>query len=88
MKSFTAKFLILLSILCCQLITVKGAIGIDSLDKALSKIKNPDKKVDLILAFLDKPENQYLENAEVYAIENYGMVVILKQYTSVIWDFI
>ena len=67
MKSFTAKFLILLSILCCQLITVKGAIGIDSLDKALSKIKNPDKKVDLILAFLDKPENQYLENADVFA---------------------
>ena len=41
----------------------QGQISTDSLDTALRALKDPDKKVDLILGFLEKPENQYLVNA-------------------------
>ena len=39
----------------------------DSLNLQLSRMKNPKEKVDLIIAFLERPENQYLENATDYA---------------------
>ncbi len=35
----------------------------DSLDSALKKIKSPNEKVDAILEFLEKPDNQYMEDS-------------------------
>ena len=45
--------------------------SVDSLNYKLSITSNTDKKVDLILEFLDKPENQFLTDAEDYANRAY-----------------
>jgi len=44
---------------------------VDSLNYKLSITSSTDKKVDLILEFLDKPENQFLNDAEDYANRAY-----------------
>ena len=48
-------------ILIVSKLSAQQLIQEDSLDSVLSLTKNPDKKVDLILEFLDEPENQYLD---------------------------
>ncbi|MCK9422340.1 MAG: tetratricopeptide repeat protein [Bacteroidales bacterium] len=45
----------------------QGLIRTDRLDSILRTTKNPNEKVDLILKFLNKPENQYLENSIDFA---------------------
>lgn len=39
----------------------------DSLDSVLRALKEPNRKVDAIIKFLEDPENQYLENALEFA---------------------
>ncbi len=62
MKSKLHTFLLILFILCAQIAVTQGINKTESLDSILRNIKNPNEKVDLIIAFLEKPENQYLEN--------------------------
>ncbi|MCX6303700.1 MAG: tetratricopeptide repeat protein [Bacteroidetes bacterium] len=56
-------FLLFLCILGAQTFAAQGLIRTDSLDSALRTVKDPNKKVDLILEFLEKPENQYLDHS-------------------------
>ncbi len=67
MKLRLTLFFSILCILYCQKISAQGMVKLDSLNSLLSTIKEPDKKVDLILEFLAKPENQYLDNAIDFA---------------------
>jgi len=62
MKSRLPQLLVILCILYSQLISANGITRTDSLDSALVTIKNPKDKVDAILKFLEKPENQYLND--------------------------
>lgn len=62
-KSRLTLFLSILFTLCSGLNMGQGQISLDSLYTALGTLKDPDRKVDLILDFLEKPENQYLVNA-------------------------
>jgi tetratricopeptide (TPR) repeat protein len=52
-------------------VNAKEANSHDSLEYFLSTSSGLEKKVDLIIDFLDKPENQYLENAPDYALRAY-----------------
>ena len=67
MKSRLTIFLSIFFILCSLIIAAQGITRTESLDSALRTIKDPNKKVDLILEFLSKPENQYLDNAVDFA---------------------
>ncbi len=67
MKLRLTLFFSILCILCCRVIAAQGMVKLDSLNSVLRTIKEPDKKVDLILEFLAKPENQYLDNAIDFA---------------------
>ncbi|MCX6304055.1 MAG: tetratricopeptide repeat protein [Bacteroidetes bacterium] len=74
-----SRMTILLSFLCIissQAITAQDSIKTHRLDSALRTIKDSDKKVDLILEFLEKPENQYLVNAVDLA--NRALVIAQK----------
>ena len=64
------RVLVILCFLCSQLLAANGIIRTDSLDAALSAIKNPNAKVDAILSFLEKQENQYLEDSLVINLAN------------------
>ncbi len=70
MKSRLPQLLVILCILCSQLLTANVIIRTDSLDSVLSKIKKPKDKVDAILKFLEKPENQYLEDTIAIKLAN------------------
>jgi tetratricopeptide (TPR) repeat protein len=52
---------------CVQFVAAQHIVKTDSLDSVLRLIKEPNKKVDAIIQFLEEPENQYLENAEDFA---------------------
>ena len=64
------RVLVILCFLCSQLLAANGIIRTDSLDAAWSAIKNPNAKVDAILSFLEKQENQYLEDSLVINLAN------------------
>ena len=44
------------------MLVARGLTKTDNLDSVLRKITNPKVKVDSILKYLEKPENQYLDN--------------------------
>ena len=71
MKSRLTLFLSIIGILCLQGVSGQGIIKTNSLDSVLRTIKSPEKKVDLILEFLGKPENQYMDNAVDFANRAY-----------------
>ena len=60
------KFIILLFLMVAAIVHLKldaqDLINTDSINAVLSKIKEPNKKVDAILDYLGQPENQYLGN--------------------------
>jgi len=62
MKPRLIVFLSILGILCFQMSIAQGIMRTDSLDSVLRMITNPKVKVDSILKYLEKPENQYLDN--------------------------
>jgi len=64
------RVLVILCFLCSQLLAANGIIRTDSLYAALSAIKNPNAKVDAILSFLEKQENQYLDDSLVINLAN------------------
>ncbi len=66
-------FLSFINILFLKNVCAEGLTRTDSLDLHLSRITNPKDKVDLILIFLERPENQYLENANSYASRAYDI---------------
>ncbi|MEI8048602.1 MAG: tetratricopeptide repeat protein [Bacteroidota bacterium] len=70
MKSRLPQLLVILCILCSQLISASGITRTDSLDSVLSNLKNPKDKVDAILKFLEKPENQYMEDTIAIELAN------------------
>lgn len=80
MKSRLPKLLVILCILCSQLVASNGIIRTDSLDSVLRAIKNPKDKVDAILKFLEKPENQYME--DTIAIELATRAYVVAQQTN------
>jgi len=49
----------------------QGIVKTDSLDLMLRKVKNPNEKVDLIIKYLEEPENQYSDKALIYATRAY-----------------
>jgi tetratricopeptide (TPR) repeat protein len=51
-------------------IAAQGVIKTDSLDSVLRTIMNPKDKVDIILKYLDKPENQYMEDTIAMNLSN------------------
>ncbi len=73
MKPRLPLFLLILSIYCSQLIAAEGFNKTDSLNSAWNKIKNPKEKVDAILQFLEKPENQFLDDTKDYAKRAYDI---------------
>ncbi len=68
-KFFT--FLSIIFILCAQIVAAQGIKKTESLDSILRNIKDPNEKVDLIIQFLDKPENYYADNAIDFANRAY-----------------
>jgi len=56
---------------CCQIGAAQGMVRPENLDSLLRTVRDPNKKVDLILEFLGKPENQYLDNAAGFARRAY-----------------
>ena len=70
MKSRLPKLLVIICIFCSQIIAANGVIRKDSLNSVLRTIKNPKDKVDVILKFLEKPENQYLEDTIAIKLAN------------------
>ncbi len=56
---------------CCQIGAAQGVVRPENLDSLLRMVRDPNKKVDLILEFLGKPENQYLDNAAGFARRAY-----------------
>jgi len=63
MNSKLRIFLSILFILCAEIAAAQGINKTESLDSILRNIKDPNEKVDLIIQFLDKPENYYADNA-------------------------
>ncbi len=63
MNSRLRTFLSILFILCTQIIAAQGVNNTESLDSLLRNVKKPNEKVDIIIAFLEKPENHYSDNA-------------------------
>jgi len=45
-----------------RLLSQEESLKVNDIDSLLKTIKDPREKVDSIIAFLNKPENQYLEN--------------------------
>ena len=70
MKFKFTRLLFILGILCSQVIAAQGVIKTDSLDSVLRTIMNPKDKVDIILKYLDKPENQYMEDTIAIELSN------------------
>jgi tetratricopeptide (TPR) repeat protein len=60
-------FLSILNFLFSHKISAQNQINTDSLNSVLSTVKNPKEKVDFILKFLERPENQYADNAVNFA---------------------
>ena len=75
MKSKLILFLSILSTLFPQMNVAQGRMQTDSLDSVLGKIKNPKEKVDVILEFLKKPENQYIEDTMAINLANRAFVI-------------
>ncbi|NOU47173.1 MAG: tetratricopeptide repeat protein [Bacteroidales bacterium] len=67
MKSRFIILFVLLNMAWFRPIMAQGTIKSDSLDSVLLGLKDPKEKVDVILKFLEFPENQYDENAIEYA---------------------
>ncbi len=78
MKSRLPKLLMILCILCSQWIAANGVIRYDSLNSVLRSIKNPKDKVDIILKFLEKSENQYLEDTIGIKLANRAYEISLQ----------
>jgi len=64
---------ILMILLCSRIVTAQDPDKTASLDSILVTTRNPHQKVDRILEFLEKPQNQYMENANVYAGRAYDI---------------
>jgi tetratricopeptide (TPR) repeat protein len=64
MKSIPWLLVIFLSIYSFKHGNAQSGSNSNNLDSILRTIEKPEKKVDFILEFLDKPENLYLDNAE------------------------
>ncbi|MEI6750650.1 MAG: tetratricopeptide repeat protein [Bacteroidota bacterium] len=75
MKLRLILFFLIQSILCSQMIAAQDMTKTDSLDAALKKIKNPNKKVDAILEFLEKPDNQYAEDSIGISLAQRALVI-------------
>lgn len=71
MRSKLPFLLSVLIISCFQTITARNIPGNDSLNVILYKTNNPGRKVDIIINFLEKPENLYLEEGIVLAQRAY-----------------
>ncbi|MDD3742235.1 MAG: tetratricopeptide repeat protein [Lentimicrobiaceae bacterium] len=71
MKSLLCLFVILLSIYSFKPINAQSTLNSNNIDSVLRTIKEPEKKVDKIIEFLNNPENQYLKNADTFAIRAY-----------------
>jgi tetratricopeptide (TPR) repeat protein len=75
MKSRFIILFIILNMVCSQITMAQGSSKSDSLDSVLQGLKDPNKKVDAILEFLEDPENQYLDKAIEYAERAYQIAV-------------
>ncbi len=73
-RRFLLGFLFI-GFLCSQLVAANGFLQSDSLDSVLRATKNPKDKVDAILKFLEKPENQYIEDTIATELANRAYVV-------------
>jgi tetratricopeptide (TPR) repeat protein len=69
-KRFFTIFLLLI-----QINPIQAATNTDSLNLLLNTIKSPEKKVDLIIEYLDKSENQYIIQADYLAERAYNISV-------------
>jgi len=67
MKSKYAIFLLFISISYSPIVLTQEIIISDSLNSLLESTNNPKEKVDIILKYLEKPENQYLEKTGDFA---------------------
>ena len=75
MKLRLILFFLIQSIICSQIVAAQGLSKTDSLDSALKKIKNPNDKVDAILEFLEKPDNQYAEDSIGISLAQRALVI-------------
>ena len=75
MKLKLASLLFLLCIHCLQEISAQGVLSIDSLNSVLRTMKKPNDKVDIILKYLDKPENQYLDDTVAIELANRSLEI-------------
>ncbi|MDY0103846.1 MAG: tetratricopeptide repeat protein [Lentimicrobium sp.] len=75
MKTKIAFLTVFVIALIASVLNAQQLIQKDSLDSVLRTKKNPKEKVDLILKFLDKPENQNLENSEDITERAYQIAV-------------
>ena len=66
-KSRLSILMTIIGITFTQITTAQYFMKSVSLDSLLQTIKDPNKKVDAIIAFLEEPQNQYLEIAASYA---------------------
>jgi tetratricopeptide (TPR) repeat protein len=62
-------------IFCSLILSAQNLFKSDTLDSALRNIRNPNDKVDEILKFLDKPENQYLDTSIHFASRAYEIAL-------------
>ena len=70
-KSRLSILMTIIGITFTQITTAQYIMKSVSLDSLLQTIKDPNKKVDAIIAFLEEPENLYLENAVDFANRAY-----------------
>ena len=73
-RRFLLGFLFI-GFLCSRLVAANGFLQTDSLDLVLRATKNPKDKVDAILKFLEKPENQYMDDTIAIALADRAYVV-------------
>jgi len=62
---------LIFSVLWDQKVDAQGYKRSVNIDSTLRKIEDPGQKVDFIIGYLEKPENQYLEDAENLANRAY-----------------
>ena len=56
----------------------QGIVGADGLNSVLSTIINPKDKVDAILKFLEKTENQYMEDSSAIELANRALEISVQ----------
>ena len=83
MKRRFLLFFLFIRILCSLSVTANEFIHTDSLDSVLRATNNPKDKVDAILKFLEKQENQYME--DTLAIELATRAYVVAQQTNYTW---